>query len=226
MADNSSITLNDEEREWQTRIREYVNKIFAYHRGDRSDKQFNPWEAEKEASRLAHQLHMSLKKSGKEPKHHAYMIKNRELSPDNEKFYDHVHALEDLLAFLDNPNANVDPEDKTLGEDFEIRIFSPRWGHEDVYNLKRTNSGWELGGTTKRGSCDFSGHPFLYQTMRNDLVEYPASLPSYLKYLWYSAKEKGLTKEEVQEALDLLAGWVRSVSRTKPNNDRVWGGYL
>ena len=63
-----------------------------------------------------------------QPKHHKYMLENRGVPPDDPEFYNHIHPIEDLLAYMDNPHANDDPEDQTIGHEFKIRVFSRRWG--------------------------------------------------------------------------------------------------
>ena len=61
----------------------------------------------------ARKLHKLVK-----PKHRSIMIKNRRCKPDDPAFYNHIHPIEDLLAFMDNPHANDDPIDKTIGKEF------------------------------------------------------------------------------------------------------------
>lgn len=68
-----------------------------------------------EMARKAHELHMSLKDSGHEPKHHKYMIENRRCTPDDVRFYRHVHPVHDLLAFIDDVHINDNSKDKTIG---------------------------------------------------------------------------------------------------------------
>ena len=46
----------------------------------------------------AHELHMSLRARGLEPKHSKQMLRNRGVKPTNMEFYFHVHSVEDLIA--------------------------------------------------------------------------------------------------------------------------------
>lgn len=92
----------------------------------------------------AHELHMSLKSSGYEPKHHKYMLENRGVSVEDMEFYNHIHPVDDLLKFIDDVNANDDPEDTTVGEKFNLRIYTRRWGHYDHYSMTRTKNGWNF----------------------------------------------------------------------------------
>lgn len=92
----------------------------------------------------AHELHMSLKSSGYEPKHHKYMLENRGVSVEDMEFYNHIHPVDDLLKFIDDVNADDDPEDTTIGEKFTLRIYTRRWGHYDHYSMTRTKNGWNF----------------------------------------------------------------------------------
>ena len=177
-----------------------------------------------EAGKIAHELHVSLKNRGIEPKHHAYMISNREMPPDNPEFYMHFHPIEDLLKFLDNPNANDDPVDQTMGAHFTFRVFSNRWGHEDTYKLQRTQDGWVIMHIAIGGPCDPGGRPFLFDNLRQDSIHFPAGLDDRMEWLWHQAGTKGLTHEQVQEGLQQLGDWVSTTERSIPTHG-VWEGY-
>jgi len=199
---------------------EKVRKSFAVGQiGDRDRK------AIQEAGDRAHKLHMLLKGRGFEPKHHAYMIKNRELQPDDPGFYLHFHPIEDLLKFLDNEHANDDPLDQTLGAEFEFTV-NARWGAPNVtYRVTRTESGWDIYNPILGGPCDTGGCPHLFQNFDIDFVIYPSKLDWYFAWLWNQAKDKGLTYDEVQHALQELANWVTQTGLSAPTYG-VWEGFL
>lgn len=48
-----------------------------------------------EMAGVAHELHMSIEPS---PRHHEYMIQNRDYQPDHPMFYRHIHPVQDLLS--------------------------------------------------------------------------------------------------------------------------------
>lgn len=168
---------------------------------------------------LAHELHTSLlrREADLEPRHHAYMVENRGFSPRHPEFYRHVHPVEDLLAFLKDPDANDDPIDQTLGVQFEFPVYSRRWGHDDIYSVRRTGEGWEIEHMGHGGPCDRRGEPFLYENFRKDLINYPARLPDYVEELWRLAEDAGLSPETVQEALSALGNWVSQTERATPS---------
>lgn len=176
------------------------------------------------AGRKAHELHMMLKARDHEPRHHAYMMKNRGMTSDDPEFYVHFHPLEDLLRFLDDPHANDDPEDVTIGNEFTFRVYTRRWGHDDTYRLTRTETGWKVDHKMIGGPCDKGGRPTLYMNFQQDSVQYPSDLGGRLEWLWRRAAKDGLSHEEVQTALQQLADWVSSVERTAPSTG-LWEGY-
>lgn len=178
-----------------------------------------------DAGRKAHELHLKLKGRGKEPKHHAYMIKNRGMNSDSPDFYLHFHPIEDLLAFLDDDQANNDPQDQTIGSQFEFKVYSNRWGHDDSYKFVRTATGWDISHISKSlsGACDKSGNPFLYSNLQQDYIQYPRGLGDYIEWLWRQAESQGLSQQNVQDSLRELADWVSKTEKSAPS-DGVWKG--
>lgn len=172
----------------------------------------------------AHKLHMSLKKNGYNPRHHEYMIKNRGVEPEDPSFYMNIHPVEDLLKYTDDPDANDDPKDQTIGQEFEFRVYSRRWGHEDTYSIRRTAEGWNILPISRGGPCDKSGQPFLFEKLHQDFIQYPHDLDGRLEWLWEQAASRGLSKDEVQTALNDLANWVSSTEKNSPSGG-LWEDY-
>lgn len=172
----------------------------------------------------AHQLHMSLKNRGIEVKHHNYMLKNRGCNPESIDFYEHIHPVEDLLDFIDDDDANNDPVDQTIGEKFELNIYTRRWGHKDCYQIERTESGWRISILSFSGDCTKDGYPVLYSALDHDGVCYPKQTNIFLEWLWDKAHEDGLSKEEVQEALNEIGQWISNCEKKAPRG--VFGGLI
>jgi hypothetical protein len=152
------------------------------------------------------------------------MIKNRGCSPDAPEFYNHIHPIEDLLAFMDDPHANDDPKDSTIGHDFTLPVYTRILQHEDIYNLKRTDSGWHIDNLSIAGNCDKSGNPFLFENLNHDSVNYPDELSVYMEWLWEQAAEKGLSHEQVQNALNELGKWISICEENSPNGE-IWEAF-
>lgn len=216
------VPLTDEQNAIRLELQAGVDRLRAMFRGDESDD---------EAAQLVqtlgekgHQLHESLRAAGFEPRHHRYLVENRGLPPDHPDFYKHFHPLEDLLAFLADTDANNDPEDVTIGETFELKVFSTRWGHHDTYRLTRTDEGWEVRFHSIGGRCNKRGEPYLFENLEHDLIEYPHDLGGWLEWLWMQAHDRGLGTAQVQQALTELTDWVEAVEKAAPR-EGTWKGY-
>jgi hypothetical protein len=114
--------------------------------------------------------------------------------------------------------------DPTIGAQFQMAIFTWRWGHHDTYRLTRTEMGWTVTFFDMEGACDKGARPVLYDSLRHDSVDYPADLPGWLEHLWDEAKEKRLSARQVQASLNALAKWVSRVECGKPKGSR-WSSY-
>ena len=176
-----------------------------------------------ECGEWAHELHMSLTNRGVEVKHHKYMIKNRGYKSDHQLFYHQIHAIQDLLKFIEDNHANDDPVDVTIGCEFTFEVYSRRWGGIDVYKVVRIKTGWEFTNMSDGGKCAKTGRKHLYELLDHDSINYPEELPGYLEYLWEQANTQGLTKEQVQESLNQLAEWVNLCERNSPEG--IFNGY-
>lgn len=170
-----------------------------------------------EMAKKAHELHMSLKDSGNEPKHHKYMIENRGCKPEDERFYEHVHPVQDLLAFIENVDANNDPEDTTIGKTFTLKVFTKRWGHYDQYEITRTDKGWDIKGlVASRYSCNKMMKPGLNKLLEHDSVCYPKQINIFFEWLWDKAAEEGLSEADVQKAISQLGDWISKCEINAP----------
>lgn len=171
----------------------------------------------KEMAESAHVLHMLLQDRGVKPKHHKYMLENREVPVEDIEFYNHIHPVEDLLAFIRDVDANNDPKDSTMGKKFKFKIYTRRWGHYDTYSIERTLDGWKFSGAAvfNSGECDKAGKPFLHKTLDHDSVSYPHDLGELLSWLWEKAAD-GLSESEVQKAIDDIAEWISICERNVP----------
>lgn len=221
----SPLILTSEQEELKARLVELKKKAWD-HLKRRNDEKVDYKEVESvysEMASVAHDLHMSLKNSGTPPKHHGYMIKNRGMDPENEKFYHHIHPVEDLLKFIDDVDANNDPTDSTIGIEFELRVYSRRWGHYDHFCIKRVESGWDFKGLMipNSGLCAKNGEPYLFKTLDHDTICYPHQLKEFFEYLWEEAA-KGMTEEEVQDSINMIGEWISTCEMSTPKGIFKW----
>ncbi|MGK0535941.1 hypothetical protein [Bacillus sp. 'calajunan'] len=162
---------------------------------------------------VAHELHMSLEPH---PRHHQYMIENSGMQPEEAGFYRSIHAVEDLLAYLDDTDANNDPEDQTIGNSFEMQIYSRRWGHNDLYTLTRNEEGWHVSHMTYNGQSGKDALEVLIPSLRHDSIVYPNNLGDVMVDIWNQAAEDGLSHEEVQSMLNDVAEWINATEKAYP----------
>jgi len=177
-----------------------------------------------ELATKGHELHNSLAGRNNEPRHHKYMIANRGMEPVDPRFYGHIHPVQDLLKWIGDSSANVDPEDQTIGSEFTMKVFSRRWGHDDTYRMKRTATGWYISRIAIDGDCDKRGNPVLRANLHQDSVFYPRDIGGWLEWLWDRAAEDGLAEEQVQAALDELGEWISETEKRAPSGG-VWSAY-
>jgi len=198
------VQLSPEQQELCDKLRKHLSEI----------KQTQASRGEVDSSEIeklgqeAHQLHVSLRQSGTTVRHHQYMVKNRGMDPDHPNFYKHIHPVEDLLAFIADQSANDDPVDQTLGHEFTFQVYCRRSGHDNIYRLTRTNTGWTVKWehppevkVARDGRVGGRPGTGLFSLLDHDLINYPEDLPGYLEWLWTRAAEDGLPHDAVQEAL-------------------------
>lgn len=216
-----TLKLNKHQQELRSEIKKELNDI----RKAMDEYQLDNINSKiKALGKKAHELHIELKKTGNEPKHHKYMYENRVVSPETPEFYEHIHPVEDLLKFIDDPTANDDPVDQTIGEEFGFPVYSRRWGHKDHYKIKRTKDGWNIDFMGIGGASNKSGYPYLFKNLDQDGIEYPKSFGDRMEWLWEKAEEDGLSKEEVQEEFNKLAEWISEIEQKRPRQG-VWQSF-
>ncbi len=90
----------------------------------------------------------------------------------------------------------------------ELRVFTGRWGHDDVYFVERTADGWYIDHIVIGGNCDKTGAPYLFKNLDQDSVIYREDLRSYMEFLWNKAEELDMTEDQIQEQLDIIGQWI------------------
>ena len=212
------LNLSESQTKLKSELEILHNKIWQYIESDQ--KLLSDEDASRlydEMAKKAHELHMSLKDSDHEPKHHKYMIENRGCKPEDERFYEHVHPVQDLLAFIENVDANNDPEDITIGKTFTMKVFTKRWGHYDQYEITRTDKGWDIKGlVASRYSCNKMMQPGLNELLKHDSVCYPKQINIFFEWLWDKAAEEGLSEAEVQKEISQLGDWISKCEINAP----------
>ncbi|MFL0574618.1 hypothetical protein ACH0BK_26900 [Priestia megaterium] len=89
---------------------------------------------------------------------------------------------------------------------FKMQIYSPRWGHKDLYHFIKTKSGWKFENYRCKGEVDKGGNPLFYKALASDSISYPDHLEGYMSIAWENVD--GLNKKQVQIIFDELSEWV------------------
>ena len=96
----------------------------------------------------------------------------------------------------------------------ELEVYSRRFGHPDLYQISRTDTGWHVRHQRIEGDCDKTGAPYLFKCLDQDGINYPHDLGGYMEFLW--CKSADMSEEEIQEQLDLLGKWIESTEKASP----------
>ncbi|PLR66898.1 hypothetical protein [Bacillus sp. UMB0893] len=168
-----------------------------------------------EMGSTAHKLHLTL---DPKPKLHRETIRIRGMKPEHPEFYHHVRPVEELLNYLDNINANDEPEDQTLGKTFHLDVYTRKWGHYDRYTLIRNEEGWLIQHMSQSEQAGRDAEPILSYVLRHDHVSYPRNLSSIMEDIWYRAAEEGLTEEQVQGMLKEVSEWISMTEQNYPSH--------
>lgn len=120
--------------------------------------------------------------------------------------------------------------------EFEVRIYSPRWGHEDAYRFELNREQMRIEGVGKHALCswvdnedprwtghnDNLGHP-LEKMLENDLVYPPTVFARAIQHAWISWRDGDLDDEQARIEVQGLSDWLNTVTQNRPNTD-YWRG--
>mmetsp|Transcript_29407 Transcript_29407/g.77078 ORF Transcript_29407/g.77078 Transcript_29407/m.77078 type:complete len:120 (+) Transcript_29407:108-467(+) len=114
----------------------------------------------------------------------------------------------------------------------ELEIFSPRWGHEDTYEVNLTQDLMEVSMDMRKckltwiDGCDpeWSGEA-LEDIMGNDNIYPPAVTARLFEYAWKAWRDGELNDQAVADELRMVADWINAGTKTKPRSD-FWRKYF
>ena len=105
-------------------------------------------------------------------------------------------------------------------------IYSPRWGHDDKYEVKLGRDEMVITFLGKQAKCVWmEGRDPVWQgesldsMLRHDSIYAPAILPDLFEYLWHSWRSEGLSDENAQRELVALVDWLNLSTKSKPKTD-------
>ena len=165
---------------------------------------------------------------GRLPIFNKYLIYNREKDPELEmiEFYDHPDCLNDLLNEIKNQGIVLsNKSDDTLNKNIKFKVYTRRWGHEDVYSIKRTVKGWYCGFISTHGECKKNGEGGLFNNLDHDSIFYPKEAVAYaMEKLWEDADDGVIDFDELAKRVQQVADWISEVEKSI-NAQPEWIGY-
>ena len=165
---------------------------------------------------------------GRLPIFNKYLIYNRGIDPelDTIEFYKHPDCLDALLNEVKNKGIVLsNKSDYTLNKEMKFRVYTRRWGHEDIYLIKRTVNGWNCGNISIEGECKKNGYGGLFINLDHDSIFYPKDGVAYaMEKLWEDADEGLIDFSELEKRIQQIADWISTVEKSisaQPD----WVGY-
>jgi len=115
----------------------------------------------------------------------------------------------------------------TIGETFEFKLWSYRWGHYDNYYLTKTANGWRVDGSTHSGECDKYAEPYLFDNFHNDHIPYVTGMNLYFARLWEISEEEQMSKHQLSAKLNDLVSIIHNTGlQMIPLKVGCWSGVL
>lgn len=101
-----------------------------------------------------------------------------------------------------------------------LLIYTRKLDRVENYSIEKLPDGWEIHKPGIGGKCDRTGEPYLFKNLRQDLVNYPIMLGSYMEFLWQKTEEENMSDEEIQKHFDTLGKWLEQVEKLSPEGLR------
>jgi hypothetical protein len=112
---------------------------------------------------------------------------------------------------------------------FEVQLYSPRWGHEDTYEIQLDREQMRVKGVNKTAVCSWVegrdpkwsgynesiGNP-LEKILENDSIYPPTVFIRAMEYAWMAWRDGTLDDQKVLQEMQQLCEWVNEVSSSKP----------
>lgn len=120
--------------------------------------------------------------------------------------------------------------------DFNLSIFSPRWGHEENYIITLKNDLMTISINGRRAICTYRegldpmwsyefGKNSLIAIMNNDSIYPPEILPNMFEYVWESWRKGEIDDSFAKEEFEVAVNWLNEITKSKPRTD-FWMKYF
>ncbi len=109
---------------------------------------------------------------------------------------------------------------------FKVSLFSPRWSHEDLYEIKLNKDKMYICFGLRTAECSWidgkdpkwSGHT-VKEILTNEFIYPPTIFEKALEKAWEAWKDSDLDDVGVQKEVKELCDWVNTVSRNRPKTN-------
>lgn len=116
---------------------------------------------------------------------------------------------------------------------FEIMIYSPRWGHEDAYEINVSRNEMIVKGKGHEqaicswvenrdpvwtGYNEAIGNP-LQNILENEKIYPPTVFTRALESAWRAWRDNTLADEQLNSEVQVLCEWINVVTRNMPKTD-------
>lgn len=165
------------------------------------------------------------------------IIISSDLIPEEDvlEYYNHFHTIEDLYRVIfENEEIAWDSiqGDINLNATIKLNIYSSRWGHHDIYSVKRTLVGWNFNhlsydiNCTKDGTVSGKKRDGFFSILAHDSIQYPYNGVKFaLETLWEIADSTSMSIKELEIKLQEIGDWINAVEKATKNKQPNWVGY-
>ena len=110
----------------------------------------------------------------------------------------------------------------------EVPVFSPRWGHDDIYTITLSRESMKITHHPRGAICRWvenqdpewqSTDGSLFGIFRNDSVTAPENFLDALEILWLNWRNGEINNEQVNDELKALFEWLNITTKSKPKTD-------
>lgn len=119
-----------------------------------------------------------------------------------------------------------------MGLTVKLSIFSPRWGHDDIYSLGLDKDFMEITMHAKKSRVVYMENSdpkwsseSIEKIMSNDHIYPPTITQDLFERAWMAWRDGEMSDKDVEAELEALAAWINSVTHAKPNTP-FWNKYF
>lgn len=114
----------------------------------------------------------------------------------------------------------------------DLRIFSPRWGHEDTYSVNLDRDFMKITMNVRTAMAtwrenfdpEWSGES-IQRIMNNDSIYPPEITQDLFEHLWKQWRNGDINDTQASAELHELESWLNTITKSKPKTD-FWRKYF